>query len=43
MDRVSLVLRAGRFILVLLDGVEANDAFSVSCFRLLDEDKKAFA
>jgi hypothetical protein len=43
MDRVSLALRAGRFILVLLVGMGANDAFSVSCFRLLDEDEKAFA
>jgi hypothetical protein len=40
---LALPLRTGHFIFPLLDWVEANDAFSASAFRLLDEGGKAFA
>jgi len=43
MALVNLALRAGHFIVPLLDWVEANDAFSASGFHLPDEDKKAAA
>ncbi|GAA0889194.1 hypothetical protein GCM10009121_20750 [Rhodanobacter soli] len=43
MDLANLALRAGHFIVPLLDWVEANDAFSASGSHLPDEDKKAFA
>jgi hypothetical protein len=43
MDLVNLAPRARHFIFLLLDWVEANDAFSALGFHLLDEDKKAFA